>query len=34
MILEGSGWMQVLLVDVWVSVNDFSEKWVNASIIT
>ena len=23
MILESSGWMQVLLVDVWVSVNDF-----------
>ena len=21
MILESSGWMQVLLVDVWVSVN-------------
>ena len=34
MILESSGWMQVLLVDVWVSVNDFREEWVDASVIS
>ena len=26
--------MQVLLVDVWVSVNDFREYWVDASVIS
>ena len=34
MILESSGWMLVLLVDVWVSVNDFRELWVDASVIS
>ena len=34
MILESSGWMQVLLVDVWVSVIDFREWWVDASVIS
>ena len=34
MILESSGWMHVLLVDVWVSVNDFREYWVDASVIS